>query len=109
MSNYKYITLADATDLVASIGSKVTTLITGPMGCGKSSILNTLATRFPTHKPIYLEAQTLDLGDIQMPKFNGDVVSFVPNEVLGLHLNQPVILMFDEIGKASKEIGRAHV
>ena len=46
MSNYKYITLADATDLVASIGSKVTTLITGPMGCGKSSILNTLATRF---------------------------------------------------------------
>lgn len=108
MSNYKYITLAHATDLVASIGSRVTTLITGPMGCGKSSILTSLASRFPTHRPIYLEAQTLDLGDLQMPKFsvaNGrEVVSFVPNEALGFHMDQPVILMFDEIGKASKSV-----
>jgi MoxR-like ATPase len=107
-NSYRYITLAHATDLVASIGDKVTTLITGPMGCGKSSILKSLASRFPTHRAIYLEAQTLDLGDLQMPKFKTvegqDVVAFAPNEALGFHLEQPVILMFDEIGKASKAV-----
>jgi len=107
-STYKYISLSKATDLVAAVGDKVTTLITGPMGCGKSSILKTLAEKMPTHRPIYLEAQTLDVGDIHMPKFKQvdgmDVVAFAPNESLGFHLDRPVILMFDEIGKASKAV-----
>lgn len=102
--SYAHINLSEATDLVASIGDSVTVLVTGPMGCGKSSILKSLASRFPDYHSIYLEAQTLDLGDLQMPVPKGDVVSFVPNEALGIHLDKPVILMLDEIGKASRAV-----
>lgn len=105
---YGALTLAQATDLIAAVGDKVTCLFTGEMGIGKSSMLKTLAGRFPDHKPVYLEAQMLDLGDLQMPKFRTiegkEVVSFVPNEALGVHLGQPIILMLDELGKASKSV-----
>lgn len=101
---YGSLTLAQAADLIASVGDKVTCLFTGEMGIGKSSMLTTLKDKFPTHKPVYLEAQLLDLGDLQMPRFNGDVVSFVPNEALGVHENKPIILMLDELGKASKSV-----
>lgn len=106
-NEYTSISLSEAANTVAAVGNKLTCLISGEMGIGKSSMLKTLAERFPTHIPIYLEAQTLDLGDLQMPKFNGDVVSFVPNESLGLHLGKPVLLMIDELGKASKSVMNA--
>ena len=101
---YNDISLAQAADLVAAIGDKVTCLFTGEMGIGKSSMLGVLKERFPDYKPVYLEAQLLDLGDLQMPRFNGDVVSFVPNEALGVHEDRPIILMLDELGKASKSV-----
>ena len=101
---YNDISLAQAADLVAAIGDKVTCLFTGSMGIGKSSMLGVLKERFPDYKPVYLEAQLLDLGDLQMPRFNGDVVSFVPNEALGVHEDKPIILMLDELGKASKSV-----
>lgn len=103
----KYITLADATDLIAAIGSTRTCLVTGPMGCGKSSILKSLEERFPDYHPVYLEAQLLDLGDLQMPRFDGDVVRFVPNALLGVTQAKPIMLMIDEIGKASKAVMNA--
>lgn len=105
---YSHITLAQVTDLVAAIGDKVTVLVTGPMGCGKSSILKELAVKFPDYHHVYVEAQLRDLGDFQMPKFKNldgtDVVGFVPNEEFGTHLKKPIILMLDEIGKASKTV-----
>ena len=108
---YSYISLAQATDIVASIGDKVTTLVTGPMGCGKSSILKVLAERFPNHHAIYADCTTMDVGDIAMPKFmnvNGqDVVSYVPNTLFGTHLDKPIILMLDELGKAAKSVTNA--
>lgn len=101
---YNSISLAQAADVIAAIGDTVTCLFTGQMGIGKSSMLKALAERFPDHKPVYLEAQLLDLGDLQIPRFNGDVVSFVPNEALGVHEDRPIILMLDELGKASKSV-----
>ena len=101
---YGSISLSDAANVIASIGDKVTCLFTGEMGIGKSSMLGVLKERFPDYKPVYLEAQLLDLGDLQMPRFNGDVVSFVPNEALGVHEDRPIILMLDELGKASKSV-----
>lgn len=102
--NYSSVSLSDAANVIASIGDKVTCLFTGEMGIGKSSMLGVLKERFPDYKPVYLEAQLLDLGDLQMPRFNGDVVSFVPNEALGVHEDRPIILMLDELGKASKSV-----
>jgi len=105
---YGSLTLAQATDLIQAVGDKVTCLFTGEMGIGKSSMLKTLTNKLPNHKPVYLEAQMLDVGDIQMPKFGmvggKEVVSFVPNTALGVHLDQPIILMLDELGKASKSV-----
>lgn len=105
---YSSVSLNDAANIIAAVGDKVSVLLQGEMGCGKSSILKVLAERFPDHNPIYLEAQTLDLGDLCMPKFqqvNGhDVVSFIPNASLGVHLGKPVILMLDELSKASKAV-----
>lgn len=101
---YNSVTLSQAASIVAAIGDNVTCLFTGEMGIGKSSMLKSLSERFPNHKPVYLEAQLLDLGDLQMPRFNGDVVSFVPNEALGVHESRPIILMLDELGKASKSV-----
>lgn len=105
---YNSVTLSQAAEVIAAIGANVTCLFTGPMGIGKSSMLKALAERFPTHKPVYLEAQLLDLGDLQMPRFaevnNNPVVSFVPNEALGVHEDRPIILMLDELGKASKSV-----
>ena len=102
--NYSSVSLSDAANVIASIGGRVTCLFTGEMGIGKSSMLGVLKERFPDYKPVYLEAQLLDLGDLQMPRFNGDVVSFVPNEALGVHEDRPIILMLDELGKASKSV-----
>ena len=67
---YGSLTLAQAADLVAAIGDKVTCLFTGEMGIGKSSMLTTLKDKFPTHKPVYLEAQLLDLGDRKSTRLN---------------------------------------
>jgi hypothetical protein len=50
----------------------------------------------------------MDVGDFLIPKIrtlNGDeVCSFIPNESFGFHLKKPIILLLDEIGKASKSV-----
>ena len=64
-SVYGSVSLQEATDLIAAVGDKVSFLVQGQMGIGKSSMLKGLAEKFPTHTPVYLEAQMLDLGDLQ--------------------------------------------
>jgi hypothetical protein len=79
------------------------------MGNGKSSLLNTLADRFPTHTPCYFDCTTKDLGDLSIPSLNTEqgYVTYLPNEELGLHLDKPVILMIDEYGKANPSVKNA--
>jgi energy-coupling factor transporter ATP-binding protein EcfA2 len=89
-----------------------TMLVEGHMGSGKSSILKILAEKLPTHVPCYFDGTTKDLGDLYVPKilsFEDDAqfVRFVPNEEFGLHLNKPVILMFDEFGKMNQSVKNA--
>jgi len=95
-------------------GHKVTTLVEGDMGCGKSSILKMLAAELPTHTPCYFDCTTKDLGDIMIPNIQAvqgedavDFVSFATNEELGVHLNKPIILMLDEYGKANPSVKNA--
>lgn len=90
-------------------GSKVTTLVRGHMGTGKSSILKMLAQKLPNHVPCYFDCTTKDLGDLMIPKIldlgdDSQFVRFVPNEEMGLHHKKPIILMVDEFGKANPSV-----
>jgi len=96
----------ECVDSILATGSKLTTLVQGHMGTGKSSILKILAEKLPTHTPCYFDCTTKDLGDLYLPKIltDGDsdnFVRFIPNEEFGVHHNNPVILMIDEYGKAN--------
>jgi hypothetical protein len=83
-----------------------TVLVQGEMGSAKSALLPMLGERLPGHKQIYLDCNNMGVEDTFIPNFNmidsQGVVSMVPNEQLGLHLNQPIILMIDEYGKGNE-------
>jgi hypothetical protein len=83
-----------------------TVLVQGEMGSAKSALLGMLGAKLPTHKQIYLDCNNMGVEDTFIPNFNmidsQGVVSMVPNEQLGLHLNQPIILMIDEYGKGNE-------
>ena len=98
--------LDEVVDSIMATGDKITTLVQGHMGTGKSSILKMLAQKLPSHVPCYFDCTTKDLGDLMLPKIlredsSEDFVRFVPNEEMGMHHDQPIILMIDEFGKAN--------
>jgi AAA domain (dynein-related subfamily) len=100
------ISLKQAEDLIATVGREVTIHMRGQPGIGKSSILKTLATRFPNHTPVYIDCADLDLGDLAMPAMNHETrtTTFYPNERFAIHQDKPVIIMLDEITKASEPV-----
>jgi len=90
--------------IAATAGTNRTVMVQGHIGSGKSSLLNILGEKFPNHIKVYFDCSTKDLMDLGVPKVvtheNGnEYVTFPTNEELGLHLDKPVILMFDEWGK----------
>lgn len=90
--------------LIATGGSFQTVIVEGETGVGKSALLNSVAKLLPTHKPVYFDATTKDLGDIQVPWITTDAagrptVSTVPNTELGFTHDGPVLVLIDEIGK----------
>lgn len=107
MSNQLSVSLYEATQLIAASGDKVTYLLEGDMGTGKSSVLWSLADMFPDHHAVYLDCTAMvDSGDLALPNLKERVVEngteyirMVPTESLGLHMGKPVIIMIDEIGK----------
>jgi hypothetical protein len=100
------ITLNQAETLIATVGKEVTVHMQGQPGIGKSSILKTLAQRFPDHIPVYIDCADLDLGDLAMPAMNHEnkTTAFYPNERFALQHGKPVIVMLDEITKASEPV-----
>ena len=100
------ISLKQAEELIATIGRDVTVHMRGQPGIGKSSILKTLSARFPDHTPVYIDCADLDLGDLAMPAMNHEkrTTTFYPNERFAIHDNKPVIIMLDEITKASEPV-----
>lgn len=96
-------------DLIKATGHKRTVLVQGHMGTGKTSLLKTLASMMPTHRPVYFDCTTKDLGDLMLPRIaevdgTSPYVSYAPNEELGVHYNEPVIVMLDEYGKANPAV-----
>ena len=93
-------------NLIKAVGKKRTVLVEGHMGSGKTSIGRMLAEDLKeTHTFVYFDCTTKDLMDLGAPKVvrwdetGEEYLTMIPNEELGIHLNRPVILMFDEIAK----------
>ena len=111
MNVFKSISLSECADLISSVGEKVTVLAQGEMGIGKSSMLKVLKSKFPDHFVCYVDMTTKDVGDFAVPKIRNidgvEVCSFIPNEEFGFHNGKPVIMMLDEVGKASKAVFNA--
>jgi len=105
------VSLHQVTNFIDGMGRKRTTLVRGPMGSGKSSILKTLGARYPSQPMIYFDCTTKMPGDLSMPRMasidSQGYVTFVPHEELGLHLNKALILMIDELGKADPGVLKA--
>lgn len=100
------ISLKEFAKLITTIGKDVSVIGQGEMGIGKSSVLKMVAKKFPTYKPVYLDAALLDLGDLQMPSVDKKTgLTFVPNCMFVS--DQPLIIMIDEIGKAMRPVQNA--
>ncbi len=113
-SPYASITRKEAVKTILSLGladktgKGLTVLVRGPMGSGKSAMLADLSKALPSHLPIFFDCTTKEAGDAIMPKITEkdgrNVLTFVPADDLGFHLDKPVILFCDEIDKANRAI-----
>ena len=104
--NSTSISLKEAEDLIAQVGTELTVHLQGQPGIRKSTLLTTLAKRFPDHESVYIDCADLDLGDLAMPAMNHEqkTTAFYPNERFAVHTGKPVIVMLDEITKASEPV-----
>lgn len=95
-----------AVAMVANLGQTDTILFRGEPGVGKSSMLKDLAKLFPDHEVAYIDCANLDLGDIAMPFIDRELncTRYYPNAHFKLHTGRPVILMLDELTKASQSV-----
>ena len=104
--------LDNCVNSISLLGHKLTFILEGDIGNGKSATRFMLAEKHPKHRVFYCDCTTKDVGDLMLPKFmeldaDGQVVRFVANEELGLHMDDPVIIMVDEFGKANKSVQNA--
>jgi len=113
MELYKSISLKETAELILAVGDSVTVLAQGEMGIGKSSMLKTMQEKLgkENYHFCYGDMTTKDVGDFLVPKIRNidgtEVCSFIPNEEFGFHFDKPIVLMLDEIGKASKAVMNA--
>lgn len=102
------INLSQAATLIRNVGTTNTLLLRGQPGIGKSSILHTLERELPDYQICYIDVANLDLGDLGMPVIDRDtmVTNYAPNARFGVGKGQtrPVVLMLDELGKASRPV-----
>ena len=102
------VTLNQAATLIRTIGGTNTILLRGAPGVGKSSILSRLAREMPDYVACYVDVANLDLGDLGMPVIDRETMttSYAPNSRFGIGKGQtkPVLLMLDELGKASRPV-----
>ena len=102
------VNFSQAINLVRTVGTANTLLFRGAPGQGKSSILHTLAAEMPDYLPCYIDCTNLDLGDLGMPVINREtmITEYAPNARFGLGRDQtrPVLLMLDELTKASRPV-----
>jgi len=101
------ISLQEAAQLIAAIGTTNTVLLKGEKGIGKSSIMKMLPEYLGAgYEYAYFDMGTKSEGDtaIPFPDKERKVMEFFINTALKLHSGKPVVIMLDEFGKAPRSI-----
>lgn len=100
--------LSATVNAIATVGMHNTIILRGEPGVGKSSILKELAKKFPEYHAGYIDCANLDLGDVAMPVVDKAqmVTNYAPNARFGVGtgMDRPVLIMLDELGKASRAV-----
>ena len=93
--------------LVSVNGVDKTYIIEGPMGSGKSSITRLFDTN--KYNVVTVDCTQWDVGDVQIPSVDKErqVVEYLPNVLLVGDYNKPMVVLLDEIGKASRPVQNA--
>ena len=80
--------------------------VEGEPGIGKTSMLPTIAKKAGINRWIYIDATQYSTGDGALPSINHETKTsgFYPNERFGLHLGEPIVILIDELSKASPSV-----
>jgi energy-coupling factor transporter ATP-binding protein EcfA2 len=102
------VNLNQAASVIRAVGTTNTVILRGQPGVGKSAILTMLAKELPDYIPCYIDVANLDLGDLGMPVIDREtmVTNYAPNARFGLSRTnkRPLLIMLDELGKASRPV-----
>lgn len=101
------LSLREAAELIAAIGTTNTVLLKGEKGVGKSSIMEMLPEFLgPGYEYAYFDMGNKSEGDTAIPYPDKErrVMEFFVSTALKLHTGKPVVIMLDEFGKAPRSI-----
>lgn len=90
--------------LIATVGDRITVVVRGEPGTGKSSIQRILEERLPDHLSVEIDCPTLGDGDLGMniPSHDTKSLEFYVAKILRLDEGKPLILQLDEYLKTNK-------
>ena len=104
------LSLNQISKLVFANGMDKTYVIEGPMGSGKTSIINLAKEKFgDKYNYVVVDCTQWDVGDFQLPDSDkvAEVMRFLPNVLLVGDGTKPMFIVMDEIGKASRPVQNA--
>jgi hypothetical protein len=104
-----FVRIYDVARLIATIGDKITVVVRGEPGIGKSALLKLLLKllrmRFgDEYEGVYLDCPTVGDGDLGMniPDRETKRLEFMVSSLLKLHTGKKIVLMLDEYLKVNK-------
>ena len=101
------VSLKEAAQLIAAVGTTNNIMLRGPMGIGKSSILPMLREYLgDEYEYVYFDLTAKAEGDtaIPFPDKEAGVMRFFTNEALKLHTGKRVVVLLDELPKSPRSI-----
>lgn len=93
--------------LISVNGMDKTYIVEGGIGSGKSSIVKLFDAS--VYDVVTVDCTQWDVGDVQIPSVDKErkVVEFLPNVMLVGDHTRPMVILLDEIGKASRPVQNA--